>query len=344
MAEVRYDLMPVWMDNYEPITSSTQDITFKIFNEDKSETYFEGKSIGTLDGGVYYHLINYPRICENYLDSNPIDINCLRTAPISTPPNYYYSTTPNNDVFKAFVIEAYSDGSTIYSEEKILYYNYNSFKQNDIGYVEAIEQSPGYTGYCIPISSFHSEVPGSFSFTSQFILDNGELKFVNHVTRLSLSASNPDCVRYMLYFTAKDGTWNSFPIAGKVIEKDKFDTKTYKKSLLYPNALHNVNSSWFHEQVQPASLTKYSNKVTKSFEMHTGWLTDEEAFRVSSYLFSCTSLYVHDLDFAGDGLAYPRIYPGVITNTEVEYKTFKNEKTLISYQIDIDVAYEEQIR
>lgn len=359
MAVYEYKLTPVFLDNNEPITSSTQDITFKIFNEDKSETYFEGKSIGTLSGGIYYHYINYPRICENYLNSNPINPEQLHAAVKNTGEGE--TSIKNDDYFKNFVIEAYSGDEVIYHLEKILYNSYDSIRNFYIGTIHE-EEGNNYCD-CQPIFCFADTSKGDYAkwthnmlnLSSFFdISEDGNLHFWNQARLMGSSgpyypnspwSEEPSCGNYALYFTTRQGGWCSFLIEGKVIEKDKINTSTYNKKGAYVLSELGYDNRFTHGEpynnltaiIPPASVTKYNNKVTKSFETHTGWLSDSISEQVAEYLFTCTSLYIHDIE-------KQRIYPGVITNTEVEYKTFKNEKTLISYQIDIDVAYEEQIR
>lgn len=341
------ELIPIWMDEPNSVTSSTESITFKIYNEDKSELYFEGKSIGTLSGGTYYHIINYPRICENYLGDNTIPFKEVwdTTHPSEGVYEGTYTQVDYDKSCRKFVIVILDESENETEIERYYIWDYYSRKMR----VEHnnIDGQDIYTaiGMSNPIKKLWS--PYLLHFTTEATIANQntpeEAEYYdkpivrNHATlggNLPFGYEWASCPYYALYYVNRSGGWDDFIIEGKVVEKDKFDRNTYKKNIrrFQDDDVHGLMNN-----LSEHSTKEYSNNITKSFEIHTGWLTDYEASVLVEELIPSHSLYFHDY-------YHGRVFPGVITNTEVEYKTFKNEKTLISYQIDIDVAYEEQIR
>lgn len=135
----------------------------------------------------------------------------------------------------------------------------------------------------------------------------------------------PACGDYAIYYLNKRGGWDSFLIEGKVVESNSYDRK-YFGPFVQDNSV--VGSS---------SKKNYLTNIQKSFEMHTSWLTDEQSRKLADNLFCSPSVYVHDLK-------RNQIYAGNITNADVDYKEFKNEKQLISYEINIDAANIETIK
>lgn len=130
------------------------------------------------------------------------------------------------------------------------------------------------------------------------------------------------CARYCLYYVNALGGWDSFLIRGRVKESDRITRSEYERRA--PSDLLPGNIGQRGRDVLTLA-------ATRAMEMHTHWLSDDEASRMY-HLTESTSVYVHDLET-------DIIYPAVLTNTSHEEKTYKkNGNRLVSYQIDLDLA------
>lgn len=130
----------------------------------------------------------------------------------------------------------------------------------------------------------------------------------------SYSAITPYCGKYSLLYLNSYGGYDSFLIEGSYKKKDTYNTfETERK---------------FNNTTAQFGNLRYVNEITTEYELHTGWLKDSEAANLAKNLLGSTRVYLQDIDAQ-------KIIPVVITNTDAEYKKFKDEKELISYQIDV---------
>lgn len=126
------------------------------------------------------------------------------------------------------------------------------------------------------------------------------------------------CARYVLYYLNAYGGWDWFVIQGRVNEKDKITRTEYTRR---PKTVDPMSRGRDVLQVE----------VKKSLEMHTHWLTDDEASRMH-HLTESPAVFVHDL---AQGL----ILPAVLTGSTHDYKTYKGQGgRLVSYSLDVDMA------
>lgn len=126
------------------------------------------------------------------------------------------------------------------------------------------------------------------------------------------------CARYVLYYLNAYGGWDWFVIQGRVTEKDSLTRTEYNRRPVTADAMSRGRDVL---QVE----------VTKSLEMHTHWLTDDEASRVH-HLTESPAVYVHDL-------VTDIISPAVLTGSTHENKTYKGQGgRLVSYAIQLDMA------
>lgn len=122
--------------------------------------------------------------------------------------------------------------------------------------------------------------------------------------------------RYALYYENAYGGFDSFLIEGKVVHKDSITSHNYSRSF--------VNTSVSHE------MKRYIDEIQGSYELHTGFLTDSQSENLVKHLLTSNQVYMHDLK-TGD------IQPVVLTNKDVEYLNYKNNK-MFSYTINVTVS------
>lgn len=132
------------------------------------------------------------------------------------------------------------------------------------------------------------------------------------------------CYTHALYYLNAYGAWDSLLIKGASKKRDEYERKTMKRA--YRN-----------DSPEARGLYNYANGVTTQWTFVTGWLTDEEASRMH-HLLGSTSVYMMDL-YTGE------ISPIVLTNSECEFKTYRNEGLkVVSYEITATYAQDKMRR
>lgn len=132
------------------------------------------------------------------------------------------------------------------------------------------------------------------------------------------------CGDYALYYVNRFGGWDTFLIEGKVKESDSFEIAKYKKV--------GDNTEFLNSET-----TRFNNSITHTYELNTGWLTDEQSKRLASQLLPSNLVYLHNLKTN-------KIIPVTITDSSVDYKEFLNERKLISYQINVEESVIKSIK
>lgn len=126
------------------------------------------------------------------------------------------------------------------------------------------------------------------------------------------------CGKMALYYQGAAGGWNSFLIEGNVKRTDKLTNHSISRRV-------KNTSIDFENKI-------YSMDVEPSYELSTGWLTDSQAANLAENLLQSPSIYAHDL-ITGD------IFPVVITDTNVQYKTYRtNGRRRVNYVIKVKAS------
>lgn len=127
------------------------------------------------------------------------------------------------------------------------------------------------------------------------------------------------CSKYALLYRNAFGGWDSFLIEGNTMETDSLERHTRSKE--YDNS----NS-------RNAGKENYLTQVVKNFTFHTGFLTDMQSARMP-HLLNSAEVYLENLE---DG----SLTPVILTNTDTEYKTYRNTASLVNYEIAVEVAHD----
>ena len=127
---------------------------------------------------------------------------------------------------------------------------------------------------------------------------------------------------YFLYRN-RFGGWDSFLIEGNVYKKEGYARQNYTSP---------VNTSYGY------SVDRHTDKVniTTSYEVHTGWLTDQEAERLVYHLLSSPKVYF--TSFEGDHYELGDMKEVILTGSQAEYKKYRNGRKLTSYTITFDAS------
>ena len=129
--------------------------------------------------------------------------------------------------------------------------------------------------------------------------------------------SLPRCeCKYVLYYMNPYGGYDWLPITGKVVRKDKVEAFVYTKN--YNNTTADFGKN------------RYMSNITVSYNLNTGWLTQEQSDRMWELLESNT-VWLHSLD-------EDRIYPVMITDTNIEHKQKFGRKKRLSYSINVELS------
>ena len=130
------------------------------------------------------------------------------------------------------------------------------------------------------------------------------------------------CARYAVYYVNALGGYDTFLIRGRSGLTDALQRSEYTRRA--PTAL-------LSGKVGQRGRTVIGVEATRALELHTHWLTDDEASRMFN-LVESPEVYVHDLES-------DLVHPAVIVNTSHEEKTYRGGgNRLVSYQIDVELA------
>ena len=129
--------------------------------------------------------------------------------------------------------------------------------------------------------------------------------------------SLPRCeCKYVLYYMNPYGGYDWLPITGKVVRTDKVEAFVYTKN--YNNTTTNFGKN------------RYMSNITVNYNLNTGWLTQGQSDRMWELLESNT-VWLHNLD-------EDRIYPVMITDTNIEHKQKFGKKKRLSYSINVELS------
>lgn len=129
-----------------------------------------------------------------------------------------------------------------------------------------------------------------------------------------------DCRKYALYYSNAYGGWDTFLIEGNIVELDNLTRLV--REMEYDN-----------RSIQNRGFRNYVNTIQKTFNLHTSWLSDDEASRMH-HLMNSTNVYLYDIN-AGE------MIPVIVNNSTTEYKTYKgNGGKLVNYEINVSVAHD----
>lgn len=164
---------------------------------------------------------------------------------------------------------------------------------------------------------------GMLMFNTKLDTDNKVKTVVSpSITDVDGYSLTDNCrTRYALYYSNRYGGWDSFLIEGKTIRTDRY--QNYYTANNYDN-----NTIQFGKKV-------YHNVITTVYELNTVWLNDKQSETLAFNLLSSNMVYLHDLK-------EDTIKPVLITNTETNYKTFRNQNNkLVNYTITVECSQQQ---
>lgn len=126
------------------------------------------------------------------------------------------------------------------------------------------------------------------------------------------------CYRYALYYVNAYGGWDQFLIEGNDMEADV--VTRYIREVEYDN-----------NTITNRGEDNYVSEVKKSWTLHSGLLTDDEASRMHHLLDSNFIYLCH--------ISSRIMFPVIMETNTCEYKTFKNQgRRMVEYTMQVSLA------
>ena len=280
-----------WKNTY--YTASSSAATYYITVD--GERIFAGKAVRY--PGASTLQINLDKICRNYLES---DITSLLE---SMPTSSTQLTQPNAQrTFKLYV------GSTNVNDYR--FYNDYSYDGEKARTGSTINVSKPINGHYFPgmlkLRTYRtSNSSSSTVYTEGSASSSSGLGYTVQVK----------CAPYVLYYLNSYGGWDAFVIEGNTVKKDAYTT--YKTDRVFNNTTLDFE------------MNKYVQEIKTTYEMNTGYLTDEQAENLAKNLIGSVKVYLHNVE---EGW----VKPVLINDASVAYQTYQtNGKKLSKYKITV---------
>ena len=136
------------------------------------------------------------------------------------------------------------------------------------------------------------------------------------------------------------GGWDSFLIEGNIIKTDNYTKLNYRKKGEY-DQIYSINTLKYIDEKVTDSVN-----IDTTYQVYTGWLTDEQAERLVFHLLSSPTVYFQDLDRENQlfNTEYYEYFPVRLTASSAEYKKFRNGKKMVNYLITFEKCNIEKVR
>lgn len=131
------------------------------------------------------------------------------------------------------------------------------------------------------------------------------------------------CGKYTLLYVNKFGAIDSFLIENNIYQEDNYTRETYRQNVLTTeNKFGEIN---------------YLTNIDTTYNFSTGYLTDEQSQIVSEHLLSSQTVWLYNNETG-------KSIPVNITNKSADYKKFKNGRTMINYNIELEETVSKKIK
>lgn len=157
-----------------------------------------------------------------------------------------------------------------------------------------------------------SPINGHYASNQKVInTTKGTSAYTNTIT----TANTNYCGDYAIYYLDSYGCWKSFLFEGNCKMADNFTQYEYNKS--------------FKNTTVQFEKGRYISEIETSYELSTGWLTDEQSYNFSRNLVGTNMAYLHNLKTN-------RISPIIIDEQSIDYKEYRtNGNHLVEYTINV---------
>lgn len=122
------------------------------------------------------------------------------------------------------------------------------------------------------------------------------------------------CGQFGCYYVNSFGGWDCFLFEGHCRRHDEMERHTIEKP--------------FKNTTLDFEKRGYMEEIDVMYDLSTGWLTDEQSARFAHELVQSNMVYLHDL-------VNDRIFPVVIEEDSVEYKTWRDNRKAVAHTITV---------
>lgn len=284
---------PIWKDvNY---TTTASSVVYRIQLD--GNVIYSGKAVKY--PGAQYLKINVNKVCRNYLSSD-ID-NLLDELPGNITRQYHYN---EQRTFKLYVNDVNVQDYMFYQD-----YSYNTDKA-----------TTGNVIISSPINGHY--VPGMMRLRTTRITSNSPIVYTEgYIGNPSIQdeyfgyTTQVNCAPYVLYYLNSYGGWDAFVIEGNVVKKDDYTTFTTDQP--------------FDNTTLEFELNKYVQEIKTTYELNTGYLSDEQGENLVKNLIGSVKVYLHNIQ---EGW----VKPVIISDNSATYQSYAiNGRKRCQYKITV---------
>lgn len=336
-------LYPIWQDYVAPL-GTTDSILYRITVSGTGEVIYSGKAYRK--PGQTYILARINDVCSDFYNSLR-NLTEAEIAQYTLPLTFNVQTSSDGQTWTtATSVQFLNDwsydydrsyGQTMYLSSPIngridrrLPMIWTGFGMTSIQ-MRAYYKTTGSVSYNVPLSisnNFDSETDSDFrkslitagSGTALFYLAQYRRDW-SDIDRIVIGDSTyrivTECAEYGLYYLNAYGGWDCLLIEGNNIEADSLNR--YTNETTYDN-----------RDIQNRGIRNYVNEIERGFTFHTGWLFGEQGKRMH-HLINSTDVYLYDI-------ANEKMIPVIVSDTQCEYKTFRNQGRLVDYTVSVREA------
>lgn len=336
----------IWLDKaFEPLSfKAGENYHYRLQEHKTNKIIYEGITVPISDTEKPLG-INIPRLVDSYIHSDAIDDlredMTLRKLDGSLSVDFYNMTGSSFSFVDTF--NYWNDWSgpgynTVYDTAQSLNdpINHKGCNNMVIPFCIYDDEAAEYT--VTETKKDGTKVDHSLGIpSSAFMYAAGEFFDAKSVSLKKgsdtiLTYDMDNCGEGFLLYKNRFGGWDSFLIEGNIYKYDGYT----RLSGIYPK----YPNSYGHSREKKTE----SNTIKTTYEIHTGWLTDEQAERLVFHLMSSTTvaLRLFSDKITGD-FPYNMVSVSIV-NTSEEYKKFKNGKKMISYTITLEENDTKQVK
>ena len=336
----------IWLDKtYEPLSfKAGENYHYRLQEHKTNKIIYEGITVSISDTEKPLG-INIPRLVDSYIHSDAIDDlredMTLRKLDGSLSVDFYNMTGTAFSFVDTF--NYWNDWSgpgykTVYDITQSINdpINHKGCNNMVIPFCIYDDEAADYT--VVETKKDGTEVDHSLGIPSYaFMYAAGEFFDAKSVSLKKgsdtiLTYDMDNCGEGFLLYKNRFGGWDSFLIEGNIYKYDGYT----RLAGIYPK----YPDSYGHSREK---MTE-SNTIKTEYEIHTGWLTDEQAERLVFHLMSSTTVALRLFSDKNTGEFPYNMVSVSIVNTSAEYKKFKNGKKMINYTITLEENDTKQVK
>ena len=300
---------PLWKDVFYTFTSDVND--YEIY---KGNTLiFKGRAYLPPNASSLKLMVN--KICQNYFADSCLDFD---VDTISSSYNTFYLKNGNGVTLHTY--HFINDWS--YKELKL------GVKTNPIIPVVVDGQKLFFSALAVNSTYFPYSVryDGTSYSNNEYIQNDFKTVIMPERTHKNIQSftvsgttynSIPKCrCQYVLYYSNPYGGFDWFPVLGKVNKTDSVVQYTYTNN--YDNTTIEFGKY------------RYLTEISTKYQLNTGLLTEQQSSRMWE-LMESNCVYLHNL-------VEDKIYPVIITDTEIEHKKKERGRKMLSYTINVETS------